>query len=158
MRCKDLLHQNKTLTVGPKRAGTHDKRATSLSSAHTQVCARDNKFVTCLDGLCKDRSLIDTDRESSVTKLCPASTATQPLIPTNTQTISLPGHYFPFHHLYFSSDNNAVIYFLSLASDRQSLDFYRSPVAQHSTRSCHTSKTHRIKIYMQVGFIQHLET
>ena len=40
--------QNKTLTVGPERAGTHDKRVTSLPSADTQVCARDNKSVTCL--------------------------------------------------------------------------------------------------------------
>ena len=26
----------------------HDKRATSLPYAHTQVCARDNRYVTCL--------------------------------------------------------------------------------------------------------------
>ena len=31
-----------------------------------------------------------------------------------------------------------IIYFLSLASDRQSLDFYRSPIASQSTRSYHT--------------------
>ena len=74
----------------------HDKRATSLPCAHTQVCARDNKSVTCLDGLCNDRSLIDTDRENSVIKPCLASTTTQPLTPTNTQTISLSGHHFFF--------------------------------------------------------------
>ena len=39
----------KTLTVGPERARTHDKRATSLPCVHTQVCARDNKSVTCLE-------------------------------------------------------------------------------------------------------------
>ena len=49
VRCKDLLHQKETLTVGPERARTHDKRATSLPSAHTQVCAWDNKSVTCLE-------------------------------------------------------------------------------------------------------------
>ena len=27
----------------------HDKRATSLPSAHTQVCARNNRSVTCLE-------------------------------------------------------------------------------------------------------------
>ena len=85
-----------TLTVGSKRARTHDKRATSLPSAHTQVCARDNRSMTCLDDLCNDRSLTDTDRESSITKLCPASTTTQPLTPTNTQTTSLFGHHFSF--------------------------------------------------------------
>ena len=37
-----------TLIVGLKRARTHDKRATSLPYAHTQVCARDNKSMTCL--------------------------------------------------------------------------------------------------------------
>ena len=92
----------KTLTVGPERAGTHDKRATSLPSTHTQVCARDNRSVTCLDGLCNDRSLTDTGRESSVTKPCPASTATQLLTPTNTQTISLPNHHFFFPPFIFS--------------------------------------------------------
>ena len=64
-------------------------------------------------------------------------------------------------HIYIPDDNNIVttiVYFLSLASDKQSLDFYRSPVAKQSTRSCHTSKTHMIKIYMQVGFIQLLKT
>ena len=114
--------------------------------------------VTCLDGLCNDRSLTNTDRKSSVTKLCLASTVTQPLTPTNTQTISLClVTIFPFHHLYFPSDNNTVIYFLSLASDKQSLDLYQSPVAQHSTRSYNTSKTHRIKIYMHVSVIQLLK-
>ena len=79
-----------------------DKRATSLPSAYTQVCARDNKFATCLDGLRNDRSLTDTDRESSVIKPCPASTAIQPLTPTNTQTISLPDHHFSFPPFIFS--------------------------------------------------------
>ena len=37
-----------TMTVGPERARTHDKRVTSLPSIHTQVCARDNKSMTCL--------------------------------------------------------------------------------------------------------------
>ena len=38
-----------------------------------------------------------------------------------------------------------TIYFLSLVSDRQSLDFYQSPIAWQSTWSCHTSKTNRIR-------------
>ena len=38
-----------TMTVGLERVRTHDKRVTSLSSAHTQVCARDNISMTCLE-------------------------------------------------------------------------------------------------------------
>ena len=91
-----------TMTVGPKRAGTHDKRVTSLPYAHTQVCAQDNKICDLPSVLCNGRSLTDTDRESSVTKLCPTATATQPLTPTNTQTISLPGHHFSFPPFIFS--------------------------------------------------------
>ena len=37
-----------TLIVGLERAGTQDKIVTSLPSAHTQVCAQDNKSVTYL--------------------------------------------------------------------------------------------------------------
>ena len=50
---------------------------------------------------------------------------------TRTFHISLPGLHFSFYH-FIMSDNNIVttiIYFLSLASDRQSLDFYRRPIA-----------------------------
>ena len=32
-----------------KKSRIHDKRATSLLSAHIQVCAQDNKSVTCLE-------------------------------------------------------------------------------------------------------------
>ena len=40
----------------------HDKRATSFPSAHTQVCARDNKSVTCLESYA--RSVLNRpDRE-----------------------------------------------------------------------------------------------
>ena len=46
-----------------RKSWIHDKRATSLPGAHTQVCARDNKSMTCPDDLCNDRSLIDIDRE-----------------------------------------------------------------------------------------------
>ena len=91
--------QKKTLTVGMEKDRTHDKRATSLPSTHTQVCARDNKSMTCLDGLCNDRSLTDTDRESSVTKLCLVGRRTQPLTPTNTQPYPCPVKFFLFHHL-----------------------------------------------------------
>ena len=48
VRCKDL-HPKTTLTVDLERAGTHDKRVTSLPCAHTQVCARDNKSMTYLE-------------------------------------------------------------------------------------------------------------
>ena len=99
--CLDI-HHPRLQSVSLERDRTHDKRATSLPSAHTQVCAQDNKSVTCLDGLCNDRSLTDTYRESSVTKLCPASMTTQPLTPTNTQTISLSGHHFSFPPFIFS--------------------------------------------------------
>ena len=32
-----------------EKSWIRDKRATSLPCAHTQVCARDNKSVTCLE-------------------------------------------------------------------------------------------------------------
>ena len=38
-----------TKTVGLEKSWIYDKRATSLPSAHNQVCARDNKSVTCLE-------------------------------------------------------------------------------------------------------------
>ena len=38
-----------TMTVGSESAETYDKRVTSLPCAHTQVCARDNKSMTCLE-------------------------------------------------------------------------------------------------------------
>ena len=79
--------QKTTLKVSPKRARTHDKRVISLLCTHTQVCAQDNKSVTCLDGLCNDRSLTDTDRENSVTKPCPASTGN-----TTSYTHQYPNH------------------------------------------------------------------
>ena len=47
------------------------------------------------------------DRENSVTKLCPVGRGTQPLTPTNTRTISLPGLYFSFHH-FMHLDNELV--------------------------------------------------
>ena len=37
------------LKVSPERVESHDKRVTSLPCAYTQVCARDNKSVTCLE-------------------------------------------------------------------------------------------------------------
>ena len=47
VRCKDLHHLH-LQSVGPERAKAHNKRATSLPCAHTQVCARDNRSVTGL--------------------------------------------------------------------------------------------------------------
>ena len=44
------------------------------------------------------RSLIDMNRENSVTKLSPVGRRTQPVIPINTHTISLPCFHFSFHH------------------------------------------------------------
>ena len=106
------------MAVGPERAKTHDKRVTSLPRAHTQVCARDNKSVTCLETYATAGPYPTHTGKNSVTKLCPVGRRTQPITPINTQTISLSGHHFPFHHLYFPSDNITIIYFLSLASDK----------------------------------------
>ena len=47
MWCLDL-HHHRLKSVSSERARTHDKRATSLPYTHTQVCAQDNKSVTCL--------------------------------------------------------------------------------------------------------------
>jgi hypothetical protein len=47
-------------SVGPERAGAHDKRVTSLPSPHPLVYARDNKSVTWPGIQCNERSLIDT--------------------------------------------------------------------------------------------------
>ena len=69
----------------------------TLPCAHTQVCARDNKSVTCLETYAINRHR----QGKSVTKLCFVGCRTQHLTPTSTQTISLPGHHFsfpPFFH------------------------------------------------------------
>ena len=82
--CLDL-HHPRLQSVGLERARTHDKRATSLPCT------------------------LNRHRQGkSVTKLCPVGRRTQPLTPTNTQTISLPGLYFPFHH-FIMSDNNHLL-------------------------------------------------
>ena len=97
-----------------KKSRIHDKRATSLPCAHTQVCARDNKSVTCPRCLMQ-RPVLNQHRQGKiVTKPCPVGRRTQPLTPTSTQTISLPGHHFPFHH--FIMSNN--LYHLLVSNDR----------------------------------------
>ena len=147
MRCKDL-HQNKTLIVGLERAGSTTREQQVFSAPIL-------KYVLGIISLwlaesLMQRPVLNRHRQGkSVTKLCPIGRRTQPLTPTNTQTISLPGHHFSFPpFLYFPSDDDPIIYLLYLASDRQSLVFYRCPVAWQYTRSCHTSKNHRIKIYI----------
>ena len=87
----------------------HDRRATSLPYAHTQVCAWDNKSVTCPWCLMQ-RPVLNWHRQGkSVTELCPVGRRTQPLTPTNTQTISLPDHLLPFHHFIISDHNYHLI-------------------------------------------------
>ena len=83
-----------------EKSRIRDKRATSLPSAHTQVCARDNKICDLPRWLMQRSVFNRSDRESSVTKSCPVSMATQPLTPTNTQTISLPDHQFTSPNIY----------------------------------------------------------
>jgi hypothetical protein len=52
----------------PRKSRIRDKRVTSLPSPHTQVCARDNKSVTCLESM--QRTVLNQpDRENGVTKL-----------------------------------------------------------------------------------------
>jgi hypothetical protein len=63
-------------------------------------------------------------------------------------------------YIYIPCDSNMIIvtiiittiYFLSLASDRKSLDFYRNPIAYPATRSYYTSKTHRKGYICASGF------
>ena len=91
----------------------HDKRATSLPYAHTQVCARDNKSVTCPRCLMQRPVLNRHRQRKSVTGLYPVGRRTQPFTPTNTQTIFLPGHHFSFHHFILSDH----IYHLFTSND-----------------------------------------
>ena len=79
-----------------------DKRATSLPCAHTQVCARDNKSVTCPRCLMQRPVLNRHKQGNSVTEPCPVGRRTHPFTPTNTQNISLPRHHLPFHHFIMS--------------------------------------------------------
>ena len=81
-----------------RKSRIHDKRATSLPCAHTQVCARDNKSVTCPRCLMQ-RSVLNRHRQGkSVTELCHVGRRTQPFTPTNTQTTSRPGHHLSLPH------------------------------------------------------------
>jgi len=84
-----------------RKSRIHDKRATSLPCAHTQVCAQDNKSVTCPRCLMQRPILYWHRQGKCVTELCPVGRRTQHLTPTSTQAISLPGHHFffpPFYH------------------------------------------------------------
>ena len=102
VRCKDLLHQKKLWqSVRKESEPTIREQQVFQAPIHKYVLGIINLWLAH-DALCNDRSLTDTDRESSVTKLCPTSTTTQPLTPTNTQTISLSGHHLSFPPFIFS--------------------------------------------------------
>ena len=76
------------------------------SHSHKQVCAQDNKVCDRTIIHSNGRSLIDTNRDNSVTKLNPIGRGTQPVTPTNTYTISLSGLHFSFHSFYHESNYN----------------------------------------------------
>ena len=94
------------------------------SRPHKRVCAQGNKCVTWLESNATDgpqstqaKQLQSESRSNAKPSLDPKyHSARSPII----------------IHIYFPGDNNItaiIISFLSLASDRQSLDFYRSSVA-----------------------------
>ena len=109
--------------VGPERVGTCDKSVTSLS-------APISKYVLRIINLWPDyhpqqRTVLNRPRRNK----CNPSLARMHN-QVQIQSTFPPGLQLSF--IYILGDNNIVttiIYFLSLASDRQSLDFYRSRVA-----------------------------
>jgi hypothetical protein len=115
-------------SVGPERARAHDKRVTSLS-------APISKYVLGIINMWLDRGgpvqrtvlnrhRWDTCNQSLARIAQPSPYPIPSIVPPGLQL---------FIHIYISCDSNmiivTIIYFLSLASDRQSLDFYQSPVA-----------------------------
>jgi hypothetical protein len=125
-RCLDLLIPiYNPPSVGPDRAGTHDKRITSLSSPHLLVYARD-KEICDLTTIQMQRPVLNRYRQDkcnqSLARIAQPSPYQIPsIVPPGLQLLSI----------YNPCDSNmiivTIIYFLSLVSDRQSLDFYRSP-------------------------------
>jgi hypothetical protein len=71
-------------SVGPERAGAHDKRVTSLPSPHPLVYARDKKICDLTRVQCNERSLIDTGGTNATRAplCCPTrSKSIQPIPP-----------------------------------------------------------------------------
>ena len=98
--CLDL-HYPRLQSVGPERAGTHDKKATSLPT-------RISKYVLGIINLWPDyhpqqRTVLNRHGQGrQCNQAMPHGYGTKPIIPTNTHTISLPNHHFPFHHFIMS--------------------------------------------------------
>ena len=108
------LHHPRLQLVGPERARTHDKRATSLPALISKYVLR----IISLSG----RSSIDTGGTNATRASLGYLTKSKSKSKVWSHPVS---NYYPYiFHVIVT-----IIYFLSLASDMQSLDFYRSPVA-----------------------------
>ena len=118
----------------------HDKRATSLSCAHIQVCARDNKFVTCPRCLMQ-RLVLNRHRQG---KKC------NRVMPCWPQDTTLYTHQYPNHipvrsSFTFPSFYHECSYVITYLRITVGYSRYRYP--EHSSYSTCTSRTHGGYIY-----------
>jgi hypothetical protein len=121
------LHLFSTPNSQSRKSRNPWQESNKSSRSHKQVCVRNNKSVTWLGSM--QRTVLNRHRRDT----CNLSLAQLPTRSKSNPKIVLPGLQLLSRCIYIPCVINmiivTIIYFLSLASDRQSLDFYRSPVA-----------------------------